>query len=151
MGLRATNGAVGAAMLGVACAVTMCAGCGTPAATASHPARQAQVTYLVTPARIAVASGRPRHFCAYRIATPTAAEQAAVNRYWTPLARSALRTVSQGKMSVSVPKRHLSPAQRQALGRAEWAQRAFSPRPRLFCEQVPSGKAPRRAPMTPSQ
>jgi hypothetical protein len=148
MGLRATNGAVGAAMLGIACAVTMCAGCAAPG-TASHSAHQAQVTHLVTPAHIAVASGRPRHFCAYRIATPTAAEQAAINRYWTPLARSALKTVSQGKMSVSVPKQHLSPPQRQALRQAERAQRTFSPKPRLVCEQVPSGRAPHRAPVKP--
>jgi hypothetical protein len=151
MGLRAAIGAVGAAMLGATCAVTMCAGCAAPASTASHSAHQAQVTHLVTPAHIAVATGRPRHFCAYRIDTPTAAEQVAINRYWTPLARSALTMASQGKMWVSVPKRHLSPAQHQALRRAEWAERIFSPKPRLACAHLPSGRAPHRASMTPSQ
>jgi hypothetical protein len=50
-----------------------------------------------------------------------------------------------------VPKRHLSPAQHQALRRAEWAERIFSPKPRLACAHLPSGRAPHRASMTPSQ
>jgi hypothetical protein len=92
----------------------------------------------------------PSQFCAYEIRTPTPAEIAEINRYWTPLARSAVRLVSRGKMLVEAPKRHLSPAQRRALRRAEWAWRAFAPKPRLGCLRVPTGRGGHqaRAPVT---
>jgi hypothetical protein len=144
MGLRGTNGAIGAVVLGAACAVTaMCsAGCAVTASAASQsPAL----------AHIAAATASARRYCAYEIAAPTAAEESAINRFWTPLARSALTTASQGKMLVQVPKRHLSPAQRRALRRAEWAERTFSPKPRLVCEQAPSAGTPRSARSRPSQ
>jgi hypothetical protein len=88
---------------------------------------------------------QPGRFCAYEIRTPTPGEIAAINRYWTPLARSAVKLVSRGKMLVEAPKQHLSPAQRQALRRAEWAWREFSPKPRLVCLRLPAGQGGRRA------
>ena len=47
-----------------------------------------------------------------------------------------MRTVSQGKMTVTVPKEHLTPSQRQALRLAEWAERAFLPKPKLVCLNI---------------
>jgi hypothetical protein len=144
IGLRGTNGAVGAAVLGAACAVTaMCSsGCAvTASAAAQSPAS----------AHVAAATASARRYCAYEIDAATAAEESAINRFWTPLARSALTSVSRGKMLVQVPKRHLSPEQRRALGRAEWAERTISPKPQLVCEQLPSAGTPRRASTRPPQ
>ena len=73
------------------------------------------------------------------------AQADAVNRYWTPLARSAVRTVSKGKMSVTVPKQHLTSPQRRALQLAEWAERAFLPKPTLVCVHIPAPGAPSHA------
>jgi hypothetical protein len=81
--------------------------------------------------------GDLKRFCAYEIFTPTAAEVREISRYWTPLARSAVRVVSRGKMTVTVPKEHLTLSQGRALRLAEWAERAFSPKPRLVCVQLP--------------
>ena len=92
-----------------------------------------------------------QRFCADEILTPTPAQIAAINRYWTPLARSALTVVSEGKMAVSVPKKHLTPAQRSALRRAEWAGQAFGPKPRLVCVQVPAAAVSAGGPAVPPQ
>jgi hypothetical protein len=139
--VHAADRAVRAAMLSVACGLALLcavltAGCAATARLASH----------ASPVAARPASSP---FCAYEIATPAAAEIAAINRYWTPLARSAVRFVSRGKMLVPVPKRDLTPAQRRALARAEWAWRTFSPKPRLVCEQVPAGRGARRAVTVP--
>jgi hypothetical protein len=138
--VRSTGRIVCAAMLSVACALAVCLTAGCTAASAS----------LASHSSPAAAKSAPSRFCAYEIRTPSAAEIAAINRYWTPLARSAVRLVSRGKMLVEAPKRHLSPAQRQALRRAEWAWRAFSPKPRLVCLRLPTGQGGRkaRAPIT---
>jgi hypothetical protein len=133
--MRSTARIVCAAMLSVVCGLVVCLTAGCTAASASLASRSSPET--VTTA--------PRRFCAYEIRTPTAAEIAAINRYWTPLARSAVRLVSRGKMLVEAPKRHLSPAQRQALRRAEWAWRAFAPKPRLVCLRLPASQGGRRA------
>ena len=90
-------------------------------------------------------------FCADEIAAPTPAEQAKIDRYWTPLARSALTVVSQGKMAVPEPKQHLTRAQRRALARAEWAGHAFAPKPRLVCERVLPGRVPAGVPAAAPQ
>lgn len=90
---------------------------------------------------MAVNKSSPKRFCAYEISVPTAAEDAAINHYWTPQARSAIKIVSEGKMAVPVPKAHLTQAQRRALRRAEWAEREFSPKPRLVCVHIPSGRS----------
>jgi hypothetical protein len=121
-------------MLSVVCGLMLCltAGCTAASASASLASRSSSEAVKTAPGR----------FCAYEIRTPTSAEIAAINRYWTPLARSALRLVSRGKMLVEAPKRHLTPAQRQALRRAEWAWRAFSPKPKLMCLRLPSGRGP---------
>jgi hypothetical protein len=100
-----------------------------------HSSRMATKMSRSSRARSKNGTGR---FCAYQISTPTPAEIAAINRYWTPLARSAVRLVSRGKMLVEAPKQHLSRAQRQALRRAEWAWRAFAPRPKLVCVRLPT-------------
>jgi hypothetical protein len=121
MRVHSTGRAVCAAMLSVACGLIICLTAGWTAASASLAPRSSPVAGRTAPSR----------FCAYEIRTPTAAEMAAINRYWTPLARSAVRLVTRGKMLVEAPKRHLSPAQRRALRRAEWAWRTFAPRPRL--------------------
>jgi len=137
--LRSAGGAIGAGMLSIACGLA--AGCGVAGATASHSA--------VVAARAKVKTHR---FCADVISAATAAEQATIDRYWTPLARSALTVVSQGKMSVPVPKKHLTRAQRRALQRAEWAERAFGPKPRLECVQYPrAGFPPAPRPYLPSR
>jgi hypothetical protein len=140
MGVRSTGRIVCAAMLSIACGLMVCLTAGCTAASAS-PASHSS--------REAVQTG-PSRFCGYEIRTPTPAEIAAINRYWTPLARSAVRLVSRGKMLVEAPKRHLSPAQRRALRRAEWAWRAFAPKPRLVCLRVPAGRGgrPAGAPVT---
>jgi hypothetical protein len=129
------TGRIVAAVLSVACGLVVCLTAGCTAASASLASRSSPETAKTAPSR----------FCAYEIHTPTAAEIAAINRYWTPLARSAVRLVSRGKMLVEAPKRHLSPAQRRALRRAEWAWRAFAPKPRLVCLRLPTGQGGRRA------
>ena len=128
--MQSTGRVVCAAMLSVACGLAVCLTAGSTAASASLASRSTSEAVKTAPSR----------FCAYEIRTPTSAEIAAINRYWTPLARSALRLVSRGKMLVEVPKRHLTPAQRQALLRAEWAWREFSPKPQLVCLRLPAGR-----------
>jgi hypothetical protein len=81
-----------------------------------------------------------RRFCAYEISLPTKADAAAINRYWTPLARSAIEIVSEGKMAAPVPRKHLTEAQRRALRLAEWAERAFAPKPKLVCVRLPQAR-----------
>ena len=130
--MQSTARIVCAATLSVVCGLMVCLAAGCTAASASLASRSSVEAVKAAPGR----------FCAYEIRTPTAAEMAAINRYWTPLARSAVRLVSRGKMLVETPKRHLSPAQRQALGRAEWAWRAFAPKPRLVCLRLPTGRGP---------
>jgi hypothetical protein len=117
-------------MLSVVCGLMVCLTAGSAAASASLASRSSSEAAKTAPGR----------FCAYEIRTPTAAEMATINRYWTPLARSAVRLVSRGKMLVEAPKRHLSPAQRRALRRAEWAWRAFAPKPRLVCLRLPASQ-----------
>jgi len=46
-------------------------------------------------------------------------------------------TVSEGKMAVLVPRKHLTPSQRRALRLAERAERALAPKPRLVCVRLP--------------
>jgi hypothetical protein len=130
--VQSTGRIVCAAMLSVACGLMVCLTAGCTAASASLASRSSFESAKTAPSR----------FCAYEIRTPTSAEIATINRYWTPLARSALRLVSRGKMLVEAPKRHLTPAQRQALWRAEWAWRAFSPKPKLVCLRLPTARGP---------
>jgi hypothetical protein len=130
--VQSTGRVVCAAMLSVVCGLMVCLTAGCTAASASLASRSSSESVRTAPSR----------FCAYEIRTPTSAEIAAINRYWTPLARSALRLVSRGKMLVEAPKRHLTPAQRQALRQAEWAWRAFSPKPKLVCLRLPTGRGP---------
>jgi hypothetical protein len=134
--LRSSGGVIGAGLLTVACGLA--AGCGAVASTAPHAAVAA-----------AKAKTKAHRFCVDEIGAPTAAQQAEINRYWTPLARSALTVVSQGKMSVTVPKKHLTRAQRRALRLAEWAEHRFAPKPKLMCERVPAGGLPTSAPAVP--
>jgi hypothetical protein len=123
----------------LALAFALAAGCGTVgSSTASHAA-------VVT----ARHKARSHRFCVDELTEPTAAELAEINRYWTPLARSALTTVSKGKMLVTVPKKHLTPAQRRALNLAYWAEKKFSPKPKVVCERVPPGGFPTSAPAVP--
>jgi hypothetical protein len=124
--LHGSGKATCAAMLIVICGFT--AGCADTASTAPHSVAQ-----------VATTNNDSKRFCAYQITAATASEDATINHYWTPLARSAIKFVSQGKMSVPVAKPHLTHSQWRALRRAEWAQRAFSPKPRLICAQLPSG------------
>jgi hypothetical protein len=131
--VRSTGRVVCAAMLSIACGLMVCLTAGCTAASASPPSRSSREAVQTAPSR----------FCAYEIRTPTPAEIAAINRYWTPLARSAVRLVSRGKMLVEAPKPHLSPAQRRALRQAEWAWRTFAPKPRLVCLRVPTGRGGR--------
>jgi uncharacterized membrane protein len=144
MGIRrhGISGAVCAGMLSIACGLA--AGCAVPGSNPLH-----------TAAKVAPAKPATQRYCAVEINTPTPAEIAAINRYWTPLARSAVTVVDQGKMAVSVPKKDLSPAQRSALHRAEWAWQAFGPKPRLVCERIStsgvSTGAPAVAPKAPAQ
>jgi len=127
--VQSTSRVVCAAMLSIACGLMVCLIAGCTAASASLASRSSETVKTA-----------PSRFCAYEIRTPTSAEIAAINRYWTPLARSAVRPVSRGKMLVEAPKRHLTPAQRQALLRAEWAWREFSPKPQLVCLRLPAGR-----------
>jgi hypothetical protein len=137
MRVHSTGRTAGAAMLSAVCGLMICLTAGCTAASASLAPRSSGSS----PVAVKIV---PSRFCVYEIRTPTAAEIAAINRYWTPLARSALRLVSRGKMLVEVPKRDLSPAQWRALRRAEWAWRAFAPRPRLVCLRLPAGRGGRR-------
>jgi hypothetical protein len=130
--VQSTGRIVCAATLSVACALVVCLTAGCTAATASPASRSSSEAVKTAPGR----------FCAYEIRTPTSAQIAAINRYWTPLARSAVRLVSRGKMLVEAPKRHLTPAQRQALRRAVWAWREFSPKPQLVCLRLPTVRGP---------
>jgi hypothetical protein len=129
--VRSTGRIVCAAMLSVACVLMVCLTAGCTVASASLASRSSETV-----------KAAPSRFCAYEIRTPTSAEIATINRYWTPLARSALRLVSRGKMLVEAPKPRLTPAQRQALRRAEWAWREFSPKPQLVCLRLPAGRGP---------
>jgi hypothetical protein len=96
-------------------------------------------------AHVAPAKASSKRFCAYELSVPSTAQADAVNHYWTPLARSAMRTVSKGKMTVTVPREHLTSSQRRALRLAEWAQRAFLPKPKLVCLHIPARGAPSHA------
>lgn len=126
MELRGRSVTAYAAMLGVACGLAaVLTGCTDTTGPASGQAAHA------------AAKTAPRRYCADEITTLTAAEQEAINRYWTPLARSALVLVSRSKMTIRVPRQHLSGAQRQALQRAERAERTFSPKPKLICGRLP--------------
>ena len=126
--LHATGRRARAGLLSLACGLAvLCAGCGTEGSLASGS----------SPAPTEAA---PHEFCAYEIRALTAAEIAAINRYWTPLARSAVMLVRRGKMLVPAPKKHLTPAQRGALRRAEWAWRTFAPKPELVCSPTPAGR-----------
>jgi hypothetical protein len=84
-------------------------------------------------------------FCAYQISVAIAKQDAAINHYWTPLARSAVKIVNQGKMAVTVPKQHLTRSQRRALRLAEWADQAFAPKPKLVCVHIPPNSTPSSA------
>lgn len=118
----------------VTCAALACVICGFSAGCAD-----AATTPVLSAAHVAVVKSDSKRFCAYEISTPTTAEVIAIDHYWTPLARSATKVVSQGKMAVTVPKVHLTRSQRRALRLAEWAERAFSPKPKLVCVQIPQG------------
>ena len=121
--LRLIGKAAGIALLCIICGFA--AGCAGAVDAAAHAV-----------VHVAAEKSSPKRFCAYELSTPTTAQAASVNHYWTPLARSAMRTVSQGKMTVTVPKEHLTPSQRQALRLAEWAERAFLPKPKLVCLNI---------------
>jgi hypothetical protein len=110
------------------------AGCANTADNASHAAAHAAADLI-----------NSEHFCAYEISAETAGQDAAINHYWTPLARSAIKIVNQGKMAVTVPKQHLTRSQRRALRLAEWADRAFAPKPELICVQISPGSTPAAA------
>jgi hypothetical protein len=138
IGLRSAGGIIGAGMLAVVCALAV--GCGS----VSSGAPRAGVVAVRHKAR-------SHRFCVDEVTEPTAAELAKINRYWTPLARSALTTVSKGKMTVTVPKKHLTRAQRRALNLAYWAERKFSPKPKVVCERVPTGGIPSSAPTVAPQ
>jgi hypothetical protein len=136
--LRRARSAIGTGLLIGACGLA--AGCGVSGTSAPHS--------RVVEAK---AHSAEKRFCVEELAAPTAAQQAAISRYWTPLVRSALTLVSQGKMEVPVPKKHLTSAQRRALERAEWAERTFGPKPRLECEQRTRGRVPASAPAVAPQ
>jgi hypothetical protein len=123
--LRMSGRAMSIALLCIICGFA--AGCGGAIDAAAHSV-----------AHVAAAKSGPKRFCAYELSVPSTAQADAVNHYWTPLARSAVRTVSQGKMAVTVPKEHLTPPQRRALRLAEWAERAFLPKPELVCVHIPA-------------
>jgi hypothetical protein len=127
--LRGISKATCIALLCISCAFT--AGCADAVSAAAH-------------AVVHVAADKSaKRFCAYEISVPTTANDAAINRYWTPLARSAIEIVSEGKMAVPVPRKHLSLAQRRALRLAEWAERALAPKPRLVCLILPHSVRPK--------
>jgi hypothetical protein len=127
--LHGVSKAACAAVLSAICAFT--AGCAGVASNASH-----------SPAHVEAAHINPGRFCAYQISAATTGQDAAINHYWTPLARSAIKTVDQGKMAVTVPKPHLTRSQRRALRLAEWADQTFAPKPKLVCVQIPSNTKP---------
>jgi hypothetical protein len=122
--LHGVSKAACAAILGVICGFT--AGCSDAASNASR-----------SPAHVAAEHINSGRFCAYQISAATTEQDAAINHYWTPLARSAIKIVNQGKMAVTVSRQHLTGPQRRALRRAEWADRAFTPKPKLLCVQIP--------------
>lgn len=124
----------------VTCAALLCIICGFTAGCADAVDAAAHAVV-----HVAAEKSSSKRFCAYELSVPTTAQTTVVNHYWTPLARSAMRTVSQGKMTVTVPKEHLTPSQRRALRLAEWAERAFLPRPRLVCLHIPARAAPSHA------
>ena len=95
-----------------------------------------------SPAHVAAQHTNSGRFCAYQISAATTGQDAAINHYWTPLARSAIRIVDQGKMAVTVPKRHLTRSQRRALRLAEWADQTFAPKPKLVCVHIPPNGTP---------
>jgi hypothetical protein len=130
--MRIIGKATSIALLCIVCAFT--AGCADAVDAAAHAV-----------AHVAAAKSSPKRFCAYELAVPSTAQADAVNHYWTPLARSAVRTVSKGKMTVTVPKERLTPSQRRALRLAEWAERAFLPKPKLVCVHIPARGAPSNA------
>jgi hypothetical protein len=147
IGLRSAGGTIGAGMLVVACALA--GGCGAIGSSGPHAA----IVAAKHKGKVVTARHKPKpqRFCADEVTEPTAAELAKINRYWTPLARSALTTVNQGKMSVEVPKKHLTRAQRRALNLAYWAEWKFSPKPKVVCGPVPRGGFPTSAPAAPAQ
>jgi hypothetical protein len=130
--LHGVSKATCAAMLSVICGFT--AGCADLATNAPH-----------SPAHVAAAHINSDRFCAYQISATTTGQDAAINHYWTPLARSAIKIVNQGKMAVTVPKQHLTRSQRRALRLAEWADQAFAPKPKLICVQIRPGSRPSSA------
>jgi hypothetical protein len=127
--LHGVSKATCAAVLAIICGFT--AGCGTAVDNASH-----------SPAHVAAEHINSGRFCAYQISAATTGQDAAINHYWTPLARSAIKIVNEGKMAVTVPRPHLTRSQRRALRLAEWADRAFAPKPKLVCVQIPPGSTP---------
>ena len=124
--LHGVSKATCAAILSVICGFA--AGCANTADNASHAPAHVAAEHII--------SGR---FCAYQISVATAAQDAVINHYWTPLARSAVKIVNQGKMAVTVPKQHLTRGQRRALRLAEWADQAFAPKPKLVCVRISAG------------
>lgn len=130
--MRIIGKATSIALLCIACGLT--AGCADAVDAAAHAV-----------AHVAAAKSTSKRFCAYELSVPNSAQADAVNHYWTPLARSAVRTVSQGKMAVTVPREHLTQPQRRALRLAEWAERAFLPKPKLICVRIPARGAPSHA------
>jgi hypothetical protein len=134
--LHGVSKAACAAVLSIICGFT--AGCAGTANNASH-----------SPAHVAAAHINSGRFCAYQISAATTGQDAAINHYWTPLARSAVKIVNQGKMAVTVPKPHLTRSQRRALRLAEWADRAFAPKPKLVCVQIPPSSTPSSAGAAP--
>jgi hypothetical protein len=134
--LHGVSKATCAAILSVICGFT--AGCAGVANKVSH-----------SPAHVAAAHINSGRFCAYQISAATSEQDAAINHYWTPLARSAIKIVDQGKMAVTVPKQHLTRSQRRALRLAEWADQAFAPKPKLVCVQISPGSTPSSAGAAP--
>jgi hypothetical protein len=130
--LRIIGKAASIALLCIICGFA--AGCANSAEATAHAV-----------AHVAAAKHSSKRFCAYELSVPSTAQADAVNHYWTPLAHSAMRTVSRGKMTVAVPKEHLTAAQRRALRLAEWAQREFLPKPKLVCLHIPVRGAPSHA------
>jgi hypothetical protein len=130
--LHGVSKATCAAVLSAIC--VFAAGCADSADNAPH-----------SPAHVAAAHINPGRFCAYQISVATTGQDAAINHYWTPLARSAIKIVDQGKMAVTVPRQHLTRPQRWALRRAEWADQALAPKPKLVCVQIPPGSTPSSA------
>jgi hypothetical protein len=130
--LHGVSKAACAAVLSIICGFT--AGCASTASNVSH-----------SPAHVAAENINPGRFCAYQISAATTGQDAAINHYWTPLARSAIKIVDQGKMAITVPKPHLTWPQRRALRLAEWADRAFAPKPKLVCVQIPPHRTPSSA------